>query len=476
MAKKLKKDASPDLFRTPVEEAVVEKEVFDDIDKLKKYVIDNVESIKSGAWFYDLLRQVVESYDRNATAAYFQKKYPGLPADDLAEILSSVASRYAAVAGAVSGAAISATQVGAAFSAGLTAGMMLFTIGAGMFYMTRIQMRLILDLSVVYGIELNPNDPEDMLTIFSYALGIAPTELIGKGVQTATAALTTGLIKDTVSKETLKAIQSFGQQLGFHILQRTIIQYAVPVVSATVGSTYNYMTTRSVSTVAKTYFRNRGKVVNQLSGLVSQQRTYDLVFPAAAMYIAQVDGKFSPQEREFYKSMLKTMEVDEHQREDFERLLRSENKLLEAMKEITSEDDRRNLLDVLVLMAVYDGELAEAERNFLAHVAEQLNVTIDFDAVEKRAGEFRQAVRVNILQQAAGTARNAASGVASFAQRAAHGIQNAAADTSNRLKDAVDGLNKSDSADSGIICAACSTPIPSNAKFCPECGAAIATA
>jgi len=41
------------------------------------------EKVKNGEWFITLLKQVVKTYDRNARAAYFQKKYPGLPADEI---------------------------------------------------------------------------------------------------------------------------------------------------------------------------------------------------------------------------------------------------------------------------------------------------------------------------------------------------------------------------------------------------------
>ena len=36
------------------------------------------ETVKNGEWFTTLLKQVIKAYDRNARAAYFQKKYPEL--------------------------------------------------------------------------------------------------------------------------------------------------------------------------------------------------------------------------------------------------------------------------------------------------------------------------------------------------------------------------------------------------------------
>ena len=61
------------------------------------------EKVKNGEWFITLLKQVVKAYDRNARVTYFQKKYPGLPSDEIADILTSVTVRYATIAGAVAG-------------------------------------------------------------------------------------------------------------------------------------------------------------------------------------------------------------------------------------------------------------------------------------------------------------------------------------------------------------------------------------
>ena len=48
----------------------------------------NIEDVKSGDWFIQTLQKVIRAYDRNARAAYFQKKYPGLLPDEIADILT----------------------------------------------------------------------------------------------------------------------------------------------------------------------------------------------------------------------------------------------------------------------------------------------------------------------------------------------------------------------------------------------------
>ncbi len=69
----------------------------------------DVEQVKSGQWFVELLQKVVHAYDRNARAGYLQRKYPGLSSDEIADALISVTARYATVAGGVAGAAATST-------------------------------------------------------------------------------------------------------------------------------------------------------------------------------------------------------------------------------------------------------------------------------------------------------------------------------------------------------------------------------
>jgi uncharacterized protein (DUF697 family) len=62
----------------------------------------------------------------------------------------------------------------------MTAAIFVGAIGAEMLYLAQIQMRLVLDLSVVYDLQLDPEDPEDVMMIFGYALGVTPQKCWAK--------------------------------------------------------------------------------------------------------------------------------------------------------------------------------------------------------------------------------------------------------------------------------------------------------
>lgn len=409
--------------------AQVSKEL-DDAKALAKTF--NFEEVKSGEWFIKLLQQVIRAYDRNARASYFQKKYPGLSADEIADILTSTVVRYATIAGAITGVATTANEIATVGSTGLTAPLFVGGIGTEMLYLSYVQMRLVLDMSVVYDLQLDTEDPEDVLLIFGYALGVAPAEMLGKGLQVAARAGTTSAIKKVVSKGTLEALQKFAQRLGFKILQRTIIKYAIPVASAAVGSSYNYLTTRSVGQIAKVHFKNRGKVTDELRAIISKQNIYDLAIPAAAMFMAQVDGNVSSKEKELYRAMLSRMSFEENTPADFNRLVSEEQNILDAVSQIEDAELRKVLIELLTLMAVYDGVLANEEREFLTNAAERLGVSLDIDQVEKRAKEYQVIVEKNLLEKTAGAMGGAAVAAIDTAGQAANRIKDVLGKAVNR--------------------------------------------
>lgn len=467
------------------EDEAIKTQVVSELDEAKKLAKSlNFEEVKSGEWFILLLQKVIQTYDRNARANYFQKKYPGLPADDIADILTSVTVRYATIAGAVAGAAATANQIAALSSLGMTAALFIGSIGAEMLYLAKIQMRLVLDLSVVYDLQLDAEDPEDVLMIFGYALGVTPTEMLGKGLQVAAGAATKGAVKKYISKGTLKALQDFARRLGFKILQRTILKYAVPVASAAVGSSYNYATTKSIGRIAKAHLKNRGKVSDELRALVSRQNTYELAFPAAVMYMAQVDGQVSQKEKELYKALLSRMSFEEHTPAEFQKLIDNEDNVLDAIAVIEDVEVRRSLMEILILMAIYDGELAEKEREFLAGVAERLNISFDLADIERRTQDYQIVIKKNVFEKTAGVAGGAAVKAIGVAGEAASSAKGKVAGAGEKVKGVLGNVfTRKKEAESKVVvsikstvtCEKCGKEVQAEYQFCPSCGQSTAT-
>src|SRR5688572_25517996 len=117
-------------------------------------------------WFARLLRRSLDAYARKVDAAYFAQKYPNLPRDAVADRRIALAQRYAALAGGVSATAytlaVSATigTAGGASPIGVPAAIGTFLVD--LYYVTRLQLRLAYDLSVIYDHPVSLDDPEDL--------------------------------------------------------------------------------------------------------------------------------------------------------------------------------------------------------------------------------------------------------------------------------------------------------------------------
>ncbi|HEX3053503.1 MAG TPA: TerB family tellurite resistance protein [Aggregatilineaceae bacterium] len=371
--------------------SLAQQEVVAELAEMEKLAHQfSTEDFKRGDWFLRLLQMVVMSYERNSRSSFFQQKYPGLLPDEIAEKLISVTARYASIAGGVGGASATTLQIETLASMGLSLPLLLSVIGAEMLYLARIQIRLILDLAVIYDLQLDPDDPEDVLMLFGYAFGVAPTEMLGNTLtKVVTPTVTRSTIKKYISKGTLEAVKEWGRKIGIKILQRTIIKYSVPAASAAIGASYNYITTRSIGSVAKMHFKKRGLADTELFRLLSKENIYQLIFPAALTYMMNVDGRVDAAERQLYRAMLSRMTIQPDEQGEFDRLQSDEEYLLDAIGQIETDDMRKCLFDALCLMAISDGELATEEITFLKRVSCCLEIAWNAEALGPKISQFK---------------------------------------------------------------------------------------
>jgi uncharacterized protein (DUF697 family) len=222
-------------------------------------------AFKNGEWLPILVRKSFKSYYENANAAYFRRKYPGQKSDAIVKKLTAVAAKNAAILGAITGAAVSADEImalvttvpsgGLSLPAQITAG--LTALAAEAVVLIGIQLKLIAEIAKLLGVRLDPEDPEDILLILEFAIGGAGVEAAGKFGAKIGGAATKRLIRKKLSRGTLEALKRWGAKLGIKILQRSIIKYAVPIVSALIGSGWNYVATTKVGGIAADHFRKR---------------------------------------------------------------------------------------------------------------------------------------------------------------------------------------------------------------------------
>lgn len=219
--------------------------------------LGGIQAFKSGEWLIKLLAKCFSNYYERANFEYFSKKYSTVDEQIIANKLIAVACKNSSLLGGAVGATVSTDELVALFTLaeggiGLPANIAIaFTaVSSELVMLMRIQLQLVANLAKVYGITLDPDDPEDILTILAFAIGGSVAEAAGKAGMKVGGNLARKAVKEVVKKEVLKAVQDIGKKIGLKILQKTIINTAVPVVSIGIGLVWNYSSTKAVGKMA----------------------------------------------------------------------------------------------------------------------------------------------------------------------------------------------------------------------------------
>ena len=135
-------------------------------------------ALKSGDWLWLLIQKSFASYWEKANVEYFQEKYKTQDKTKIAEKLIAVTAKNAAVLGAATGAAVSADEITGIVTAGgggigIPANLAIAAtaLGSEAILLVRFQLQLVANLGKLYGVPLDPDDPEDILTILAFAVG-----------------------------------------------------------------------------------------------------------------------------------------------------------------------------------------------------------------------------------------------------------------------------------------------------------------
>ncbi len=224
------------------------------------------ESFKSGEWLWRLIQKSFRNYWERGTAEYFREKYGTTDPERLVPKLISVAARNASLLGGATGAAMSANELvgiatGGEGLVGIPANIALAlgAVCAEAVLLMRIQLQLVANVGKAYGVPLDPDDPEDVLTILAFAFGGAAAQAAGEFGMKVGGKVAGTMAKGVFRKEVLAFSKRLAARVGIKLLQRNIVKYTVPVASMLIGLGWNYASTRSVGWLAVKHFKERLK-------------------------------------------------------------------------------------------------------------------------------------------------------------------------------------------------------------------------
>ena len=213
------------------------------------------------------------------------------------------------------------------------------------------------------------------------------------------------------------------------------MKYGAIGASVVAGATYNYVSTRAVGKIARAQFRSRGSASTELARLIRRAKVDELAFPAAILHIASAHDGVSKKERELYSSCVRAVSTDSDDlHERLRDILSSEDSVLETFSSVEDPEAKQRLIEIMGLVAAYDGDFAEAEKRFLLVAATRLGVEADLDRIEEEAIAFRVKVEEPWVERSTRVAKSVAAGAAEAAGGAGRWVAYSSSSFTRKLR------------------------------------------
>lgn len=377
-----------DILVTETDSSLVKKE----IERIRSFVSGlSMDELRSGDWFAKLLTFSLQQYVTKVDADYFKAKYPDLPPDVVVDARIRLAANYAAIEGALSStaysSAIAATigSAGAASPLALPAGGATFAVDLA--YTTYIQLQMTYDISVLYGIPLDIDDPDDTWKVVKLAFGIKVGESAGQGVMKGIPVVIRPVVKKIFSGSTLAAAKSL-PIIGKQLLQRNIIKFAIPGATIPITTVVNRYMTKAAGNRAKVLLRKEAQIIEAATRIVSDVEQIEPLLQLSWM-IVNAEGTVSDAQRtmlHYLTVRAKELSIEGHDFDSFFDAYRTqidvdEDKVWKQVSQIP-RTSAESFFKSAVVVAVTDGSLSKKELLLLKETANNLGIDFNQKSVE----------------------------------------------------------------------------------------------
>ncbi|MCZ8540472.1 MULTISPECIES: hypothetical protein [Psychrobacillus] len=339
-----------------LEENPDKQEVKKQISEMKELFEDDPKHyLEEGTWFTKVLNKVLGD-SKNLNAEYFSKKYVGLDRDNIAKKLIKTASNKAAIAGGSAGAVVTGLEIAIVPSLGTSAIAIGSTILGEFATITYVQLKLVYELSVLYNAKLDADDPEDLITIFLYTLGINKWEEASNAVLKVGSRSSGYLGRKALRQfKITKFLQAAGkkvggQQLARKITEKGLLKLLVPGINILVAASMNKVFTNNLGKQAIKTFKNRSLAIDSLSQLLHFDRSFQLLTVPLIYYVGIHDVKKAEKVIEMQNITYKYLKTTEEEDKIINDLVLIEiEEFCELLLEINNEKVRHLLGYIAVL-------------------------------------------------------------------------------------------------------------------------------
>lgn len=388
--------------------------ILSEIDDLKATVqAFGWDAIKNGGWFNQFLHACLSSYHervmRQGGVAYLRGKYPGLPTEAVAGKLCALAEQMAGIAGSLSGVAAS----GAVLTAGAGIPVAISAVMAEVLFTVRLQLRLVYDLHLLYGIPIDGSDPEDLMGIFAVVYGVKVAEVGGitakaLGPEVMRAQLyrlihgNTKLIQQAVSRV-------LGPRIARNVTQKAILKTAVPVAGVAISAGWNYTATKLMGSRVRQEVRAKALLREEtlrLQKCIGNEEAISLAIIEGLIALALADKDFSDLEKEVYLTFLRQLSLTPEQLKVMASKVHADlDEVLAQLRSIADEDSRKIIGRCFCLIAASDGSFKDPEKQILIKLLSAMGQDQQLEVAEELCARYRK--EEGLLGEAMGTVSDA---------------------------------------------------------------------
>lgn len=356
------------------------KLVIKELEQTKEFVSELTgDDFKEGKWFEKLLFTALANYATKVDAEFFRNKYPDLPFDAIVDMRIQMAARYASIEGALSSfaytGAVSATIGSLGGASPITLGASVVSFLTDMVYTTQLQLKTTYDISVLYGVPLNIDDPDDMWKLVKIALGIKAGEASTIAITKSAPEIVRKLLKTYYSRSVLAAARGL-PAVGKYLLQRNVIKFAIPIVGVPATTAANYWTTKFSGIHAKKLLRHEVKIAEAANKIAADTTDLGAIL-WLVMLIMKSDAALNEDESLFYhyvsKAVRNTGNFKEELNEIQSSLAMDDAKAWSKIAD--SKEPGETLYQAGLVAAAVDGKVTVEKLETLKELAVLLNVT-----------------------------------------------------------------------------------------------------
>lgn len=345
---------------------------------------------EASTWMQRFICREVEQRSRTRGAEYWDRIFPGLPAQERARrrirrmLTRATVAGISAAAGASTAEVLSVASEGLGTVAAVPLGFV--SVGAEALYTTALQIDLAFDLAAIYGVPFASDDVGEISTLLALALGI---DLVREPTRHDQPFVAGELKTWRVLRQMKRA--DFSQRLSRGVVEHAVLRNAVPVLGVLVSAAWNQIVLRRFAHHVHLAVRQRAAITRACQDLhLGEERMARLILDGAWL-IATADGEIRHHESLALAVLIDSLTLPERIAVQEASFSDDEEEWFRSIVGLPPEAHDA-LMNVLSLVASVDGELTTPERRFLHRLAYALGRKLELDVVEHslrriRAGE-----------------------------------------------------------------------------------------